>query len=170
MRSAIVTIGVLALLAGCGGPSAGTGRPGSAQVSVGGATYDLGEVEITLELGAEGWFRIDGEPLPRSHEDCVPGLSAGLSLYGDLPASVEKPLDLIGKRLRVDFTGDGDEANFCFAGMGGLAGAEDAWVTFVSVTGDRVTFSMEGTFKIYDEHGGGAVKTASAEGVAVAAS
>ena len=33
--------------------------------------------------------------------------------------------DLVGKRLRVDFTGDGDEANLCFVGMGGLAGAEE---------------------------------------------
>src|SRR4029450_9180678 len=75
--------------------------------------------------------------------------------------------ELVGKRLRIDFTGDGDDANFCFPGMGGLAGAEDAWVQIDSVDGNRVTFSMTGTFKIYDEHGDGPVKSASAAGSAI---
>jgi hypothetical protein len=52
--------------------------------------------------------------------------------------------------------------------MGGLAGAEDAWITFDSVTGSRVTFSMEGRYKIYGENGEGPVANASARGTAVA--
>ena len=51
--------------------------------------------------------------------------------------------------------------------MGGLAGAEDAWVTIDSVSGNRVRFSMSGTFRVYDENGDGPVKTASASGTAV---
>ena len=68
--------------------------------------------------------------------------------------------DLAGQRLRVDFTGDGDDANLCFVGMNGLAGAEEAWVTIDSVKGDRVSFTMSGTFTIYDENGDGVMTTA----------
>ena len=157
------------LLSACSGSSTdGSGKAGSANVSVNGTTYKVGAVTMTIETGEDGWFRIDGEPVPNSEQECVPGLDAGLSLYGDLPSSVHKPLDLIGKRLRVDFTGDGDDANFCFTGMNGLAGAEEAWVSFDSVSGNRVTFSMQGSFKIYDERGDGAVTSASASGTAVA--
>jgi hypothetical protein len=156
------------VLTGCSGSGAGNTKAGSASLSLNGTTYKVGDVAMAMETGPDGWFRIDGEPVPDTDKDCVPGLSEGLSLYGDLPSSVHKPLDLIGKRVRVDFTGDGDEANFCFAGMGGLAGAEEAYVTFESVTGNRVTFTMEGSFKIYDENGDGPIATASATGTAVA--
>ena len=170
MRHALrlTSITIALALAGCGSSGTGGGKAGAASLSLNGTTYKVGDVAITMETGEDGWFSIDGEPVPNTDKDCVPGLSEGLSLYGDLPSSVHKPLDLIGKRLRVDFTGDGDEANFCFAGMGGLAGAEEAYVTFDSVTGDRVTFTMEGSFRIYDENGDGPVATASASGTAVA--
>jgi hypothetical protein len=164
----LIAITMSLALAGCGSSGAGGGKAGDASLSVNGTTYKIGDVAITMETGEDAWFRIDGEPVPNTEKDCVPGLSEGLALYGDLPSSVHKPLDLIGKRLRVDFTGDGDEANFCFAGMGGLAGAEEAYVTFESVTGNRVTFTMEGSFKIYDENGDGPIATASATGTAVA--
>ena len=78
-----------------------------------------------------------------------------------------KPVDLVGKRLRVDFSGDGDDANFCFVGMNGLAGAEEAWVTIDSVNENRVTFSMTGTFKVYDDKGAGPITSATAKGTAV---
>jgi len=167
MRFAAFAIAGLVLCA-CSSSSPSRTAPGSATVSLNGTTYKLGEVTMSLQTGEDGWFRIEGDALPKSEEDCVPGLSAGLALYGDLPTSVRKPLDLIGKKLQVEFTGDGDDANFCFAGMGGLAGAESAWVTFDSVSGDRVTFSMEGSFRIYDENGEGPVATAVARGTAVA--
>jgi hypothetical protein len=156
------------LLSACSGASGSPAKHGSATVSLNGATYKVGDVVIVMQPGEDGWFRIEGDALPKSDEDCVPGLAAGISLYGELPTSVHKPLDLVGKRLQVDFSGDGDDANFCFAGMGGLAGAESAWVTFDSVSGDRVTFSMEGSFKIYDENGEGPVATASGRGTAQA--
>ena len=156
------------LLAGCSSSIGGLGGSGSASVSVQGSTYKVADVIITLDTGEDGWFRIDGEALPKTREDCVPGLAAGISLYGDLPESVHQPTDLIGKRLRVDFSGDGDDANFCFKGMGGLAGAESAWVTFESVSGNRVGFRLEGRFRIYDQNGDGPVTDVSGKGTAIA--
>lgn len=136
-------------------------------MSVDGGTYEVRDVSITIEPGENAWFRIEGEPATHPNEDCVPGLRGGLGLYGDLPASVRGIADLAGKRLRIDFTGDGDDANFCFVGMGGLAGAEEAWVTIDSVDGERVAFSMTGTFRIYNENGEGPLKVASSSGIAI---
>ena len=140
---------------------------GNASLSLRGTTYEVSDVSIMIEPGEEAWFRIDGEHKGHTGEDCVPGLASGIGFYGDLPASVKEPQDLAGQRLRVDFSGDGDDANFCFAGMGGLAGAEDAWVTIESVSGDRVRFSMTGSFKVYDENGEGPVVSATASGEAM---
>jgi len=169
MRSinAAIMIVSLASLAACSGSSStGSGSGGSARVSLDGASYDVRDVTIWIEPGEDAWFRIQGEPASNPHEDCVPGLGGGLGLYGDLPATVQEASDLAGRRLKVDFSGDGDDANFCFVGMEGLAGAEEAWVTIDSVNGDRVSFSMQGTFRVYDENGEGPIKTASASGVA----
>jgi hypothetical protein len=161
-----IFLGLLA--ASCSGSGAvGSASGGTARVALDGATYELRDVGMTMEFGEDAWFRIDGEPVKGGHEDCVPGLGGGLGLYGDLPATVHAADDLVGKRLRVDFSGDGDDANFCFVGMGGLAGAEDAWITIQSIKGRQVTFSMSGTFKIYDENGDGPIKSATATGTAV---
>jgi len=154
--------------AGSGGGSGSAGRDtGTASVSLDGTTYEVDEVAMTIEPGEDAWFRIDGEPVEHRNEDCVPGLGGGLGLYGDLPSSVQSAADLEGQRLRVDFSGDGDDANLCFVGMNGLAGAEEAWVTIDSVKGDRVSFTMSGTFTIYDENGDGVMTTAKASGTAV---
>ena len=40
-------------------------------------------------------------------------------------------------------------------------------VTIDSVDGDHVSFSMTGTFRIYDENGGGPLKAASSSGIAI---
>ncbi len=82
-----------------------------------------------------------------------------------LPSGVSGPEDLPGKRLRVEFSGDGDDANLCFLGMNGLMGAESAWVTIDAVDGDRIEFTMAGLFRLYDGDGGsGRVSRASARG------
>jgi hypothetical protein len=167
-HGSIAAMALVSFVVACGGSdSSGTGGGGSARVSMEGETFEVSDVEMTIEPGEDAWFSIDGEPADDPHEDCVPGLGGGIGFYGDLPSSVREPADLPGKRLRVDFSGDGDDANFCFAGMGGLAGAEDAWVTIDAVDGDRVRFSMKGTFKIYDERGEGPIVAASASGTAV---
>lgn len=165
--SSIALTVVLAALGTSCSSTASTSAGGDARVTLDGRSYEIRDVSLMLETGEEGWYRIDGEPASHPDQDCVPGLGGGLGLYGDLPASVRRIEDLAGKRLRVDFSGDGDDANFCFVGMGGLAGAEEAWVTIGPVTGDRVSFSMEGTFRIYDENGDGPTKTARASGTAV---
>jgi hypothetical protein len=157
----------LLVLAGCAGQGGSGGGAGRAHLLLDGASYGVRDVALTLETGEEPWFRLDGEPVEHAEEDCVPGLSGGLGLYGDLPSSVREAADLVGQRMKVDFSGDGDDANFCFVGMGGLAGAEDAWVTIESVDGEQIRFTMTGTFKIYDENGAGPVKTASASGTAL---
>lgn len=166
-RSVLALI-LVALAAACAASgSTGFTGSGTARVTLDGATYDVRDVAITIEPGDAAWFRIEGQPADHRGEDCVPGLSGGLGLYGDLPATVRHANDLAGKRLRVDFSGDGDDANLCFVGMGGLAGAEDAWVTIDSVRGNRVWFSLRGTFKVYDENGEGPVVSASASGTAM---
>lgn len=164
----LATIALGCLAAACAGrASSGPRSGGTARLSLDGTTYELTSVTMVISPGEEAWFRIEGLPVDNPHQDCVPGLAGGIGLYGNLPAAVRQANDLAGKRLRIQFSGDGDDANFCFPGMGGLAGAEEAWVTIDSVNGDRLAFSMTGTFKIYDERGEGPVKTASATGIAV---
>lgn len=163
----VLVVAIAALVAGCsqsGGPRAGAG--GAAQVSLEGKSYEVRDVSLTFEPGEDAYFRLEGEPVVSPDKDCVYGMVGGLNLYGDLPGSVRKAADFAGKRLKVDFSGDGDDANFCFAGMGGIAGAEDAWVTIETVDGDRVEFSMTGTFTIFDDNGDGPVKEARASGTA----
>lgn len=169
-NATILAVALAALAAACSGSASSNARSGSggfARVSLDGASYEVRGVSMTIKPGEDAWFRIEGEPAAHPNEDCVPGLGGGLGLYGDLPASVQGPADLAGKRLKIDFTGDGDDASFCFVGMGGLAGAEEAWVTIDSVDGDRISFSMTGTFRIYDENGEGPVKSASSSGTAI---
>lgn len=163
----ILILAVASLATACADTASSRPRGGgSAQVDLEGTRYDVRDVTIEIETGENSWFHIDGTPVDQPHADCVPGLEGGIGLYGDLPAGVRSLGDLAGKRLQVDFTGDGDEANFCFAGMGGLAGAEEAWITFDAASDDRVAFSMTGTFRIYDENGDGPVKGARATGTA----
>lgn len=167
-KVAILAVAFAGMAAACSGSGPSSSAPGgTARVSLDGETYALRDVSIMIAPGEDAWFRIDGEPAENTGRDCVPGLGGGLGLYGDLPAGVRAATDLAGKRLRIDFSGDGDDANFCFVGMGGLAGAEEAWVTIESADDDRVTFSMSGTFKIYDERGEGPVKEATASGTAI---
>jgi hypothetical protein len=167
-NAATLTVALSSLATACSGSvSSGSGSGGFARVSFDGASYEVRDVSMTIEPGEEAWFRIEGKPATHPNEDCIPGLGGGLGLYGDLPSSLRGTSDLAGKRLKIDFTGDGDDANFCFVGMGGLAGAEEAWVTIDTVDGDRVSFSMTGTFRIYDENGEGPLKAATSSGVAI---
>src|SRR5262245_13668775 len=163
----LLALSVSLACAACSGSKTSSVAGGSAKLQVDATTYELHDVVMSIETGESPWFRIDGEPVAHPKEDCVPGLGGGMGLYGELPSAVKRPADLVGERLRVEFSGDGDDANFCFVGMGGLAGAEDAWVTITSVTDGRVAFSMSGSFKVYDERGEGPIKNATANGTAV---
>jgi hypothetical protein len=156
---------LVALAIGCGAESGDTESWAAGEVSVDGATYPVDDLTLELEFGEWGYYSISGYPTTNEEEDCVPGLAGGLFLYGSIPASADEPHDLAGVRLPVEFSGDGDDANLCFLGMDGLLGARDAWLTFDSVDGDRVVFTMSGSFDFYDGDGGmGSARQASARG------
>ncbi len=155
------------VLAACSGGGDEAGRSwATAEVTIGDEMYRIAEVGLELEVGEDGYYSISGEPSPASEEDCVPGLSSGMSLYGSLPVSVRRPEDLAGQRLLVEFTGDGDDANLCFRGTDGLLGAREAWVTIDSVQDGRATFRMSGEFELYDDGELVATQIASARGTA----
>lgn len=155
-----------------GAVACSTGDDGSAvrwaeaRVTIDGKGYDLGDVRMNVEFGEDGYYNIEAQPSSDPDEDCVPGLSSGMFLYGSLPERAHSLEDLSGQKLTVEFSGDGDDANLCFPGMNGLLGAEDAWVTIDSIEDDRVRFSMSGSFQLFDEEGATSDMVASASGTA----
>ncbi len=165
---ALVMLLVVGAGIGCGSGSAGDAEGWArGEVSVDDETYGVAAVSMELGFDDGSYYNIAGNPSPDPGEDCVPGLGGGMMLYGPLPSGVSGPEDLPGKRLQVEFSGDGDDANLCFLGMNGLMGAESAWVTIDAVDGDRIEFTMAGSFRLYDGDGGsGGVSRASARGSA----
>jgi hypothetical protein len=158
----------LAVVAGScgGGPSDESG--GDAKVMLAGGTFGVSKVRFTFETGDDGWFRVEGDDAAHPDEDCVPGLSGGLALYGDLPSTVTSLADLAGLELPFEFSGDGDDANLCFVGSNGLLGVETGTVTFTAVQGTKLTFSFSGSFVVYDGRGGESPEQVSASGQGVA--
>ena len=142
--------------AACGGAPANTSDRGVAKVAIAGKTFDVSNVEFEFDAGEGegGYFRIDGDDAANPGNDCLPGLSGGLALYGDTPATITSLAELSGRELPFEFSGDGDDANLCFAGSNGLLGVDTGTVRFVSVEGSKVTFSFSGTFTVYDGEGG----------------
>lgn len=167
----VVAIVLGALPAGCslvdgGGEDTGAAPDWAvAAVVVDGATHGVEDVVLALELGDEGYFNLSGTPSEHPDEDCVPGLGGGMNLYGDIPL-VAGPEELVGQPLAVEFSGDGDDANFCFVGSNGLLGAETASLTINSVVDDRAEFTMSGSFQRYDEAGNAVPAQAEASGTA----
>jgi hypothetical protein len=135
------------------------------EVTIDGRHYAVGDAALEVEPGDEGYYTLHADPAPAG-EDCLAGLAGGMALYGPLPPSVKRIEDLVGKRLPVEFSGDGDDANLCFVGTEGLLGARDAWVTIEAVDGDRARFSMSGEFERYDEGKQASTLLASARGTA----
>jgi len=162
----LAVLGAAALMA-CsdGSDQAGKGWA-TGEVTIAGERYRVKSVGLRFEVGESGYYNISGDPSPTTEEDCVPGLTGGMSLYGSIPASVRRAEDLAGRRFPVEFGGDGDEANLCFTGTNGLLGAREAWVTIDSVRDGRVTFRMSGEFDLYDEGELVATQIASARGTA----
>jgi hypothetical protein len=156
------------MISACGSAPGMTGGGGAAKVSIADRTFDVSNVEISFEAGEGGYFRIDGDDAANPGKDCVPGLSGGLALYGDIPATVTSLADLSGKELPFEFSGDGDDANLCFVGTNGLLGVNTGTVNFAAVDGGKVTFAFHGTFTVYDGEGGEspAPVTASGSGTA----
>ena len=141
--------------AACSGAPVNTGDRGVAKVVISDKTFDVSNVELEFDTGeGGGYFRIDGDDAANPGKDCLPGLSGGLALYGDMPATVTSLADLSGRELPFEFSGDGDDANLCFVGSNGLLGVDTGTVRFVSVDGSKVTFSFSGKFTVYDGEGG----------------
>lgn len=148
----------------CGGAPGTAGDRGAAKVVISDKTFDVSNVALELDTGDSGYFRIEGDDAANPGKDCLPGLSGGLALYGDLPATVTSLADLKGQELPFEFSGDGDDANLCFVGSNGLLGVDTGTVRFVSVEGGKVTFSFSGTFTVYDGDGGNSPTPVSASG------
>ena len=164
-------IGIALLATACGGGSAPDEDGGTAKATIAGQTFDVNKVTLTYEMGDDGYFRVEGDDAAHPDQDCLPGLTGGLALYGDLPSNVSSLADLVGKELPFEFSGDGDDANLCFVGSNGLLGVETGAVRFGAVDGTTVTFSFSGSFVVYDGEGGqtpGEVR-ASGQGTARAA-
>lgn len=162
--SCLVFAALLSAACASAGSGGGATASGSATATIGTQTFAVSQVELSFEPGEDGWFRIEGNDAANREKDCVPGLSGGLALYGDLPAGVASIADLNGKELPFEFTGDGDDANLCFVGSNGLLGVETGTVRFTAVDGDTVSFSFSGSFKVYDGEGGESTEPVRASG------
>ena len=171
MRKALVCFLEMTLVlsaAGCGGPAADQGGGGAAQVTIAGQTFSVNNLQLAFEVGDDGYFRIEGSDAAHPDQDCLPGLPGGLALYGSLPSTIASLADLPGHELPFEFTGDGDEANLCFVGSGGLLGVETGTVRFSAVEGTKVTFSFSGSFVVYDGQGGRSSSAIEASGSGIA--
>jgi hypothetical protein len=140
---------------------------GGGTVTVENKTFKVSNIRFSYNTGEGGYFRVEGDDAANPNKDCLPGLSGGLGLYGDLPGDVTSIADLNGRELPFEFSGDGDDANLCFVGSDGLLGVERGTVRF-TVQGNDVSFTFSGTFGVYDGSGGRkpADVTASGNGVA----
>jgi hypothetical protein len=141
---------------------------GSAKVTIAGQAFDVNNLTLSYETGADGYFRLEGNDAAHADQDCRPGLGGGLALYGDLPSTVTSLADLEGRELPFEFTGDGDDFNLCFVGSNGLLGVETGTVRFADVEGTNVAFSFSGSFAVYDGEGGQASSPVDASGAGMA--
>src|SRR5688572_3708635 len=164
LRASFAILPLVLAFWSCGEGNGGGTDYGSAKATIAGRTFDVSNVELTFEPGEDGYFRIEGDDAAHADQDCVPGLSGGVALYGDVPSTATSLADLSGKELPFEFSGDGDDANLCFLGTNGLLGVEAGTVRFLSVQGNQVTFSFSGTFTIYDGEGGESSTPVSASG------
>ena len=160
LLGATITIGAGA----CGGAPAIEDPGGEATVTIADRTFKVNKVQLSYEGGERGYFRIEGDDAAHADEDCLPGLSGGLALYGDLPEGVSTVADLNGRELPFEFSGDGDDHNLCFVGTNGLLGVERGTVRFTVVDRTKVSFSFSGSFALYDGSGGRSPTEVSASG------
>jgi hypothetical protein len=166
MRQTLVFLVSTMLAVACSGGATAVddNGGGSAKVTIAAKTFTVKNVQLTYDTGENGYFRIDGDEAANPDKDCVPGLSSAFALYGDLPEGVTSLADLAGKELPFEFSGDGDDANICFAGLNGLLGVEQGTVRFNQVDGTMIAFSFSGSFVLYDGEGGQSSTPVSASG------
>src|SRR5688500_1435068 len=92
-----VAILIVWTTAACGGAPGNTSDRGIARVVISDKTFDVSNVQLEFDTGEGGYFRIDGDDAANPGKDCLPGLSGGLALYGDVPATVTSLADLSGR-------------------------------------------------------------------------
>lgn len=162
--------GTIALgLAACGGTPAAIEDPGGeGTVTIGDKTFKINKVMLSYDPGENGFFRLEGDDAARPEEDCLPGLSSGVAIYGDLPEDVNAIADLNSRELPFEFSGDGDDRNLCFVGTNGLLGVERGTVRFTVIDAKKVSFTFSGSFAVYDGNGGRSPTEVSASGSGVA--
>ena len=158
---------LLLTTAACGA-SEPAGPKGTATVLIAGKSFDVSNVELTVESGENGFFRIEGDDAANIEKDCVPGLPGRLALYGDLPAEIESLADLAGTELPFEFSGDGDDANLCFVGSNGLLGVKAGTVRFTTAEATKAEFSFSGSFTVFDGQGGESAAPVDASGTGTA--
>lgn len=124
---------------------------GRGSVTIGGTTFAVSAVKFVYQPGRN--FRIDADPR-RAGEDCPAGVSGGVSLYGDLPEGVNSPVELSGKEVPFQFSGDGEQRTQCAAGADGLLGVKKGTVRFGRVFGGAIGFTFSGDFKRVEAEGG----------------
>ena len=61
---------------------------GQARAVIAGKTFEVSNVTLSFAFGEDGYFRIEGDDAAHPDADCVPGLSGGLALYGEMPRDV----------------------------------------------------------------------------------
>ena len=164
LLGATITIGAGA----CAGAPEVEDPGGEGTLTIADKTFKVNKVQLSLETGEDGYFRIEGDDAARPDEDCLPGLSSGLALYGDLPDGVTSVADLNGRELPFEFSGDGDDRNLCFPGTNGLLGVERGTVRFTAVDAAKVSFTFSGSFAVYDGSGGRSPTLVSASGSGIA--
>jgi hypothetical protein len=153
----------------CGGATSTVEDPGGeATIAIADKQYKVNKVHLWFEGGEDGYFRVEGDDAARPNEDCLPGLSSGMALYGGVPENVTSVADLNGRELPFEFTGDGDDHNLCFVGTDGLLGVERGTVRFTVVDDKRVQFTFSGSFVVYDGSGGQKPAAVNASGNGVA--
>jgi len=140
---------------------------GEGTVTIVDKAFKVNHIKFSHALGEGGFFRVEGDDAAHPDQDCLPGLSSGLALYGDLPGDVTTIADLNGRELPFEFTGDGDDRNLCFVGSNGLLGVERGTVRF-TVAGNKVSFTFSGSFIRYDGSGGRSATEIAASGSGVA--
>jgi len=160
----LTVLATLPVVAACGGAAAEEKRGSRGTVSIEGATFAVSDVKFAYHPGEDGYFRIEGDDARHVDEDCVPGVSSGLALYGNLPSGVNSPVELSEKEVPFEFSGDGDDRNLCFVGSKGLLGVEKGTVTFGRVFGGAIAFTFSGDFKRFDGEGGESGSTVHASG------
>lgn len=161
--------GAIALSAAACGSTPATQDPGGkGTVTIADKTFQVNKVQLSYQVGEGGYFRIEGDDAAHPDGDCLPGLSSGLAIYGDLPEGVTSVADLNGRELPFEFSGDGDDRNLCFVGTNGLLGVERGTVRFTVVDSTKVSFSFSGSFAVYDGSGGRSPSEVSASGSGVA--